>query len=136
VVKNAGTSIKFIDQSDPLPLSFVLGNSLKVGPKLTLTLDGAMTKGTGATAAGGAEWTPVGDRLRGLSLRGGYTTKRNKIEKLSGASLGMGFAVGAIMIDYAWIPYGELGDSHAVTLLWNLPNIQWPVVRKNRHRRR
>ena len=58
------------------------------------------------------------DRLR---FRGGYTTRRNKIDGLSGASFGVGLNFLATTVDYAWVPFGELGDSHQVTLVWKIP---------------
>lgn len=127
VVKNIGSGITFYQQEDSLPLSAALGNSLKVGARLTTTLDLSWRKEEGALGAGGLEWIVAGDRFRGFALRGGYTNARNEIEGLSGISMGAGFGLGGVMIDYAWIPYGDLGNTHAVTLLWNIPSMKWPI---------
>jgi hypothetical protein len=53
-----------------------------------------------------------------FQLRGGYTTRRNDANGLSGASVGFGVALRTLSFDYAWVPFGDLGDSHAITLIW------------------
>ncbi|MCB4756415.1 MAG: PorV/PorQ family protein [Elusimicrobia bacterium] len=121
VVKNIGGKVSFITQEDPLPLQATFGNALSLGKHLIVTADGSSLRGSGGVFSGGVEWNAVAKERLGLSLRGGYTTKRNEIDKLSGASFGVGFLLSAISLDYAWIPYGELGDTHAVTLLWRIP---------------
>ena len=40
----------------------------------------------------------------------------NGIEGLSGLSTGVGFTLSDLSFDYAYLPYGELGSSHRVTL--------------------
>jgi hypothetical protein len=130
VIKNIGSGLTFFEQEDALPLSVVLGNAMKFGGRFTATADLTWRSKEKTGVAGGLEWMVAGDRFRGFALRGGYTTSRNEIDGLSGASVGAGFAVGTVAIDYAWIPYGELGSSHAVSLIWNLPNIKWPKKKK------
>ncbi len=130
VVKNLGGGIKFYEQEDALPLSATLGNSLKFKNRYTLTLDAIWRSKDKAAGAAGLEYSFSGDRFSGLALRGGYNTGRNEIDGMSGLSFGAGFGFGPAAIDYAWVPYGELGNSHAVSLLWNLPNIKWPKKKK------
>lgn len=131
VAKNYGSSIKFIDQADKLPSSLTFGNSLKLGSRLTVLADGSLVNGAGSILSAGVEANMFGDRLHGMAVRGGYTTKRNEADGLSGLSMGVGFAFGSVSLDYAWIPYGDLGNSHAITLLWNLPSFK-PRVRRTR----
>jgi len=120
-VRNVGGKISFITQEDPLPLQMTLGNALDMGKHWTFGLDAGQIRGTGGFVSTGLEWNPFSADRRVLSLRGGYTTKRNKIEKFSGASFGFGFLLGGLSLDYAWIPYGELGDAHAVTFNLQIP---------------
>ena len=122
VVRHLGGKVSYVNQQDPLPTTMVLGNSLKIGNALSLGLDGSWERAAGAYVAGGAEWAVVHSPSAGLALRSGYTTRRSRTGGLSGASFGLGIAVKSISFDYAWLPFGELGDSHMFTLVWR-PNM-------------
>lgn len=119
VARNMGGKISFITQEDPLPTQFTFGNALSLGRMLVLTADVGIIDGVGSVVGGGAEIN-----IKSTALRGGYTTKRDEIEKLSGLSFGAALKLGALLLDYAWIPYGELGDSHAVTIFWTIPEFK------------
>jgi len=118
VAGNMGGKMKFLEEEESLPLKFVFGNGLALGRRLDISFDIAWLKGRGGIYSGGLEWRPFGSDPRAFSLRSGYTTKRNEIDKLSGLSVGTGFNLGGLNFDYAWIPYGELGDSHSFTIYW------------------
>ena len=47
-----------------------------------------------------------------LALRGGFNT-------LSGISLGLGLKWSAVYFNYAFVPYGDLGDSHRLALTYD-----------------
>jgi hypothetical protein len=130
VVRNIGGGLTYYRQDDALPLSVVFGNSVRFKNKYVVTADAAWRSKDKTALGGGFEYSFSGDRFSGLALRAGYTTARNEIDGFSGASFGAGFGFGPAVIDYAWAPYGELGNSHTVSLLWNLPNIKWPKRKK------
>ncbi len=121
VVKNVGGKMTFLSEGDPLPLQFTWGNAVSFGKALVWNVDISRVRDAGLIFATGAEWAMVLKENNGVFLRGGYNTKRNQIDKLSGASVGLGFSFKALSLDYAWIPYGALGDTHAVTLVFRLP---------------
>lgn len=116
VVRNVGGKISFHNQDDPLPLTYIFGTGLEPGLGFTFTLDVGSTKGTGTFLATGAEWQTHKSDIASLAFRTGYTTRRKDVDDLAGTTFGAGFSVAGILLDYAWIPYGNLGDSHAVTL--------------------
>lgn len=127
VARNLGGKLKFISQSDPLPQTFMIGNALELGTSFLIAADAGLVKGAGIQGALGAEWAPLKSRQL-LALRAGYATSRQEAEKLAGFSLGAGFNFKTVSFDYAWVPYGELGTSHVVSLVWRIPKIE-PLVR-------
>ncbi|OVE75274.1 hypothetical protein BVX98_07990 [bacterium F11] len=136
VARNFGSSVSFINQEDDLPLTFLFGNAVSIGTGFSFTLDVGSIKGPGAVVASGIEWKPLNKGSDHLAFRGGYNTRRNEAEKLSGASLGMGLTFFETSIDYAWVPFGELGDSHSVTLLWHIPHWSFRIRDQLENRKR
>ena len=53
-----------------------------------------------------------------LALRGGYQMNltNNQLKGLAGLTCGLGFFIGDLEIDYAFVPFGDLGDSHQASL--------------------
>ena len=122
VVKNIGSPISYITKEADLPLTLTFGNSLSLS-WVTFSADVGSIKGTGSVFSGGMEIRPVNGPHAGLAFRGGYTTRRNDADKLSGFSFGMGLRLGVVRLDYAWVPYGELGDTHAMSLVFDLSKL-------------
>jgi len=78
-------------------------------------------------AQGGLEGTIERD----YSLRVGYqgALSDNQIGGLTGFTAGAGVKVGPFQVDYAFVPYGELGTSHRVSLGYEFPN-PTPIISK------
>jgi len=94
--------------SDPLPLIIKIGLAFTWEP-LTLVLDVAKPIDNNIYYAAGVEWW-VWD---GIALRAGYKTNQ---DVGPGLTAGLGFRGGNIQFDYAYVPYGDLGDTHKVSL--------------------
>lgn len=68
----------------------------------------------------GTEFTPASM----ISLRTGYlmdtevrkSNIQNQISNLSGFGLGVGFKIGASVIDYSFTPAGELGNTQRISI--------------------
>ncbi len=116
VVANVGGTISLLDEKEDLPMKVVIGNALKISRRIRATFDYSYIKGTGRVLAGGCEWAVVNGKQNQFALRGGYTTRRNEIDQVSGASFGAGLYLGRLLFDYAWVPYGELGNSHVISI--------------------
>ncbi len=93
---------------DPLPFVAKIGMALTWEP-LVLVLDIAKPTDNDTYFCAGIEWW-VWD---GLALRAGYKTNQDIGE---GLTAGLGFDKGKIRFDYAYVPYGELGNTHKVSL--------------------
>jgi len=48
-----------------------------------------------------------------LALRVGYKTNQ---DVGSGITAGIGFKMGKVSIDYGYVPYGDLGNTHRISL--------------------
>jgi len=67
-----------------------------------------------ASAHVGGAWRP----LESISLRAGYRTDTVKeLDPIAGFSAGLGIHLGGQELAYAWVPYGDLGDTQYFSLL-------------------
>ena len=90
------------------PLTFKLGAASNL-KNLTLALDVAKPQDNEIYYCLGAEWW-----LRNvLALRAGYKTNQDIGQ---GLTAGIGYKFGRICLDYAYVPYGDLGDAHRISL--------------------
>ena len=123
--QNLGPEFKFSGDKRPLPQTYALGASYAGINKLELTLEGRtrpkdgddeLCLGAGYKAA------------KGLVLRAGYNSKAAKagksedtkglktLDNLRGLSAGFGAELNTFKLDYAFTPYGELGNAQRITL--------------------
>ncbi len=94
--------------SDPLPFVAKVGMAY-TWKSLLLVLDIASPTDNDLYYCAGIEWWI----MDGIALRAGYKTNQDIGE---GLTAGLGFNKGKIRFDYAYVPYGELGDTHKVLL--------------------
>ncbi|MBI4668261.1 MAG: PorV/PorQ family protein [Elusimicrobia bacterium] len=117
-VQNLGPGMKFINQRDPLPITLATGVSYRTPQGLSLALDAKQQLYNKKIQIN------IGTEYRVLpmfALRGGYLAKfaqDNNLPgtKFSGLSAGIGFAFLGNEVDYAFTPFGVLGDTHRVSL--------------------
>lgn len=121
-IQNLGTEVKFIEEEGPLPLSIKLGVSYLrriCGESLTIALDGTMPNDNDFYICLGTEYW-----IRDLvGLRVGYRTNE---DLGSGLRMGIGLKASIISIDYALVPYGELGNTHRINLNINFRPLSGP----------
>lgn len=119
-VQNLGPDIKFVDHDEELPLTLRAGASLRVDvlPKVigfAVAADLVKPKHNDAYPAIGAE---LGFRDM-VMLRAGYNGEDSRVD--DGFTAGAGLVVvERIVVDYAWTPYGDLGDFHRISLFYSL----------------
>ncbi|MDD5304698.1 MAG: hypothetical protein PHS14_16510, partial [Elusimicrobia bacterium] len=52
-----------------------------------------------------------------ISIRSGYDQNRTRgLDGFTGLSAGAGFDFSALRLDYAWIPFGDLGSVNRITI--------------------
>ena len=109
-VQNLGPGIKFVARRYPLPLTARAGLSTRLyGNSLLLSLDVFKPLDNYPSLAAGLEQR-LGERL---FLRTGYSCREygNEAGGLSGFTLGLGFLSGPFSFDYAFSPFGALGNT-------------------------
>lgn len=105
VAQNIGTKLG----NDSLPFTFKVGAASKL-ETLTLAVDIAKPQDDEIYYCLGAEWW-----LRNLlALRVGYKTNQNIG---IGITAGIGLKISKTSIDYAYVPYGDLGSTHRISLV-------------------
>ena len=126
---NLGTEVKFEERSYPLPLKLRVGTAAALkSRKLLLAADGEFPRYGTASARLGAEYTGI----ESLPLRLGYRTytgaerdavlgsafgdTTSGVDGLFGFYFGLGFRFADFNLDYAMLPYGDLGSSHRFSL--------------------
>jgi len=116
---NLGKGLKFIDQTDPLPLSFSLGVGYRLAGALQLTLDARQEVYDKRTDVSmGTEY----GLFSGFLLRAGYGSQLAHASvgatqsPLSGLSGGFGLRFLNYRADYTFAPFGVLGNVQRISL--------------------
>ncbi|MEW5693016.1 MAG: PorV/PorQ family protein [Candidatus Hydrogenedentota bacterium] len=112
--RNIGGDLRFVREDDPLPRAFVGGfyytkSFVQGRHKFGLAADVVAPNDGGTYAEVGGEY--IFNDL--FALRVGYNGQQ---EADAGLTLGGGFNFQNLSIDYAFVPYDELGDQHRVSL--------------------
>mgnify|MGYP001615318140 CR=1 FL=1 len=108
-IQNLGTKVKFVTESDRLPLSFTIGGAYNtLGDKLLVAVDVNKAVDSNFKVNLGAEYWVTNM----LAIRGGYNSS---IDAGDGFSAGAGLRIKNCQIDYALVPYGDLGKTHRIS---------------------
>ena len=113
-VQNLGTPLKLYKESFDLPLTFRGGAAYRLNDMFWLAADAVQTGG-GLVFAGGAEGELVVTPTETVFARAGYKSGRSR-NAGAGISAGVGLKSGELRFDYAFAPFGDLGDSHRLTV--------------------
>ncbi len=116
-IQNLGSGLKFKEESFDLPVNIKLGSSYAVYKPLLLALDVNFPKDNAPNASLGAEYKVSIAPDMWFASRGGYNSRSAKdLTGLSSVSAGMGLGWKGYGIDFAWVPFGELGHTYRVSL--------------------
>ncbi len=110
-VTNLGSEYKFIDEGDPLPMTVKVGAGYKIlNDALTLAADVIYPNDNDVMLGAGVEYALKFGEGGALALRTGYKTGVDT-GGLSGLGAGIGISYQMFGFDFAWTPYGDLGDA-------------------------
>ena len=116
-VRNFGDDLVFFQVGDPLPTEFRAGVSYQAAPRVgrnhplyTLSADFIQPRELDPRASIGGEIRP----LDFLALRAGYLANADAASQ--GVSAGIGVTVQNVSMDYAYEPFGDLGEVHRLGL--------------------
>lgn len=117
-IRNLGPGTGYVKgHEDPLPTGGVVGVSYKHSAALTLDLDAGKFRDADPFAAVGGEWRKPFSPETSASLRAGYTSARRDLGALAGLSAGVGLTYNRASFDFAWQPFGALGNTFRYSLL-------------------
>ena len=118
-VLNIGKGMRFLDQTDPLPLTFAIGTAYRFGGLFQVALDVRHEIHDRWTGVGvGTEYAI----LPAFSLRAGYTSQvaqagaSSATGALSGLGGGFGLKMGSCKAAYTFTPFGALGNAQKISL--------------------
>jgi hypothetical protein len=109
-----GSSLRFEDGEDELPKNYKVGASFQL-KGITLVVDVNKPIDREEVNYHGGGEVVLG---KVLSFRAGYRSGPQDIG--SGYTFGVGVNLGGIKLDYAYLPYEELGDAHRLSLVLKL----------------
>lgn len=104
-VQNLGLRTKFQSTYEELPINFKAGIAYKFLDSGLFVLDVNFPQQGASTVSGGWEYVA----FKTLALRAGYNG-RNETD--SGITAGGGIRFNALSVDYAFVPFGDLGNAH------------------------
>ncbi|MFH1726475.1 MAG: PorV/PorQ family protein [Elusimicrobiota bacterium] len=123
VLQNIGQGQKFDAVRDNLPFRARLGSSINPKPSVLVALEAVFPISNHPYGAAGVEVSlnPT-DKLIAF-LRGGFNSRSlfSGLDGLRGVTLGFGVKARDITFDYAFVPFGLLGNAHRFSVSWNLP---------------
>jgi len=117
-LKNLGTGLTLSKTPGPLPMALRGGAALQFSKNLLLTSDISMPFDDSLSLHFGGEYLyPKTVKGARLALRAGLkTAAMSYLGATSAITLGFGVEAGAVGVDYALSPYGDLGMSHRLGL--------------------
>jgi hypothetical protein len=116
-LRNAGTRYGFAGQSDPLPLLFYAGGGYHLTKQWLASAEVDVPRDNNLVLALGTEYVhPFTSKVSG-ALRAGYNTGNSDAGGISGVSFGGGLTYGNFSFDYAFLPFGDLGNTQRYSLV-------------------
>ena len=115
-VRNLGTKLDFGSGADPLPLGAALGMAYSFLPGLKADVDLVKYRDTDLIIAGGGEYSRGFKNDLSAAMRLGYTTHNRDVDGLKGIAAGAGLRYSKVAFDFAWVPFGDLGNTFRYTI--------------------
>lgn len=115
-LSNFGSPMKLGGAEQPLPLHLRGGVLWHLNPVVSASIDGNLPIDDDPYVSLGVEARMKTGSLI-ASLRSGFNQKYSRgLEGFAGATAGAGLDLGRFGVDYAWVPFGDLGQIHRATL--------------------
>ena len=116
VLQNMGPGLKYSQDRAPLPLNVKAGASFMPAKGAILPLDLSKARGSDPWIGLGAEYLLAAGSAAWIGPRIGYETDRGDLGFMAGLTTGFGLVVNQFSFDYAFVPVGEFGDTHRLSL--------------------
>jgi len=128
VVQNIGQKMKFADVEEALPVNIKLGSGYRIKDNWVIALDVNAPKDNSIKVGIGTEYNCKLDfrsnsmqyeNSANVSFRAGYNTVTKDIDGLKGITAGLGCSYKDYSVDYAFVPFGDLGNTHRISMTIN-----------------
>lgn len=117
-VRNLGSPVKLGHRADPMPLKLALGSLWRVDPRFWVLADAHLPVDRSPYASVGME-ARLPAAGASFALRMGYSNMRTSdLGPAAGLTAGLGVGLAYMRVDYAWLPMGDLGSTHRVSMGW------------------
>ncbi len=114
---NIGSGIKYDKVTEDLPATYRFGAGFYITDYLLAAADLGFVKNRDMYAALGAEYAlHLGDAMAAY-FRAGYNTVSDT-DGITGLTAGFGFGYKTFLINYAFVPFGDLGNTHRLSLTY------------------
>jgi len=113
VLANVGSSVKLVDQSDPLPFEGRFGIAYQANSRLNISTETVYRESNPVGLRAGLEWV---EQKIFIVRVGGDTSHTNGLSALSALTVGAGIRLAGQEFSYAWVPYGDLGNTNYFSL--------------------
>lgn len=117
---NMGGGLTYDRESNPLPLTFRLGGAINPFRNMLLSTDVVLPKQNRPNVLFGAELATTPNELTRLCVRAGLNAQQMR-DGIGGFSMGVGATLHFFSLDYAFVPMGELGTTHRISLTFDFP---------------
>ncbi len=114
VVQNMGNSMKFVSESDELPLNVKAGVGYKPVSSVLVALDVSMPNDDDTYISSGVEYSFMFQNIS-IAPRIGYNSQTDP----GGTQAGIGFYFSKLDFDFAYAGFGDLGDTYQVSFTVN-----------------
>lgn len=114
--QNIFSRLTFDRQPSQLPLNYKVSGAFRPTRKFLATMDLNMPRDNQPELSAGVERLFDLSGVWTISPRVGYTSRTRDLSGNRGVTAGFGVAFQTIAIDYAWVPSGELGQTHKISL--------------------
>ena len=115
-VQNMGTELKYVSDKESLPFNIKVGGAYKLKSNWLGVLDiNAPIDGPAYYGAGTEYVQKLSGKLE-ISGRAGYNTENINTGGLNGFTVGLGIKYLDYSLDYAFVPYGDLGNTNRISL--------------------
>ena len=116
-LRNLGPQYGFAGQTDPLPFQLYAGAGCKFTEHWLGSVEIDAPRDNNLVFALGSEYVHPFTSVLSGALRAGYNSGNGDAGGFSGASFGGGVVYGNFGFDYAFIPFGELGNTNRYSLV-------------------
>ena len=117
---NLGQGMRYDVDSSPLPLTFKMAGAVNPFRNMLFSMDMVLPKGNRPNFLFGTELSTEPNELTRLSARAGLNAQRIR-DGLSAFTVGAGATLHFFTLDYAFVPMGELGATHKISITFDFP---------------